>query len=446
MAFLADRQTLKDIDLADPQNSLIVHKIKQRCKTAGARKKLFSMLEKPFDDACSIQSRLQCIRFFNALKVEHPMEADHMDFVDYYMEFKKPCLRTNALDSLYDYWKYRLFPKQDYYRIYRGTQEVIGLLKELSSFLGALKADDLPEEILNGITKAEAILKHPLISTHPNYKKASCFRVSKLDILMRRKLHEELMEIIDFYYTTEVYNALASLHREQSWCLPEVIQSEDSRMEITGLFHPQLLNPVTNDFSFPDKSNLLFITGPNMAGKSSYLKATALATYFFHLGFPVPAASMQSTVFNGLFTTINIPDDISNGMSHFKAELNRLKKIGRSLSESGKLVVILDELFRGTNSGEAQEATETLCRLMSTKKQSFFIVSSHFTVAAEAFRNEPSISLMRFDAFFKHDELHYSYHISPGISTIQLGIYLLKEEGLFKDFEEIAHDTQARSY
>ncbi len=75
------------------------------------------------------------------------------------------------------------------------------------------------------------------------------------------------------------------------------------------------------------------------------------------MGFPVPASGMEFSVQSGMFTTINLPDNINMGYSHFYAEVMRVKKVAESGGILKNLIVIFDELFRGTNVKDAYEAT-----------------------------------------------------------------------------------------
>ncbi|MBK6527650.1 MAG: hypothetical protein IPG07_20145 [Crocinitomicaceae bacterium] len=72
---------------------------------------------------------------------------------------------------------------------------------------------------------------------------------------------------------------------------------------------------------------MIFLTGANMAGKSTLLKSLGLSIYLAHIGFPVPAKKFQTTLYNGIITTINLPDNINKGYSHFYHEVIRKRKL-----------------------------------------------------------------------------------------------------------------------
>ena len=85
-----------------------------------------------------------------------------------------------------------------------------------------------------------------------------------------------------------------------------------------------------------------------MAGKSTYMKAFGVAVYLAHCGFPVPASRMELSPFRGLFTTINLSDNLSLGYSHYYNEVARVKYVVEQVRDLEDVVVVFDELFRGT--------------------------------------------------------------------------------------------------
>src|SRR4029077_21052459 len=106
----------------------------------------------------------------------------------------------------------------------------------------------------------------------------------------------------------------------------------------------------------PD-SNVLFLTGANMAGKATVMKSLGIVLFLARMGFPVAASSMEFSVLDGIYTTINLPDNLGMGASHFYAEVLRVKKVAQELSTGKKLCVLFNELFRATNVKDAIEAT-----------------------------------------------------------------------------------------
>ena len=92
------------------------------------------------------------------------------------------------------------------------------------------------------------------------------------------------------------------------------------------------------------QGNISLFTGSNMAGKSTTLKALTLAVWLAHCGLPVFAESMTCPVYEGIYTSINLPDSLRDGRSHFMAEVLRIKEILIKVGSGKKCLVVLDEM------------------------------------------------------------------------------------------------------
>lgn len=90
-------------------------------------------------------------------------------------------------------------------------------------------------------------------------------------------------------------------------------------------------NAVPYDVEITETDGLRFLTGPNMAGKSTFLKSVGLSIFISHLGFPVPAEKMSTSIYDGIMTAINISDSMSQGYSHFYSEVRRVKEVALKL-------------------------------------------------------------------------------------------------------------------
>lgn len=230
----------------------------------------------------------------------------------------------------------------------------------------------------------------------------------------------------------DVFLTVANVARQHDFSFPEMLPETENCLEIKGLFHPFVNNAVRNDTSFDKGQNLIFITGPNMAGKSTFLKAFGVAVYLAHVGFPVPAENMRLNVMSGLCTTINISDNLSSGYSHFYAEVMRIKYVAERLRENNRLFVIFDELFRGTNVKDAFDGTLAVASAFSEIRSSFFIISSHITEVAEELIDNKNIGFRYFETLEENGHPVYTYKLRSGVSSERLGMYIIKREKIIE--------------
>ena len=165
-----------------------------------------------------------------------------------------------------------------------------------------------------------------------------------------------------------------------------------------------------------------------MSGKSTFLKAFGVAVYLAHLGFPVAAASMRTGVFNGLFSTINIADNLNKGYSHFYNEVLRVKGVAEEINRTGNLVVIFDELFRGTNVKDAFDASLAIISAFAKARGSVFLVSTHIMEVADHLRKFENIHFGYFHTTIDGKTPIYSYRLRDGVTEERLGMLIIENE------------------
>jgi DNA mismatch repair ATPase MutS len=165
-----------------------------------------------------------------------------------------------------------------------------------------------------------------------------------------------------------------------------------------------------------------------MAGKSTFLKTLGISVYLSHLGFPVPAKSFKTSVFNGLFTTINLADNLSNGYSHYYNEVLRVKYVAEQINNGGNYFIVFDELFRGTNIKDAYEASLAVIEAFSNLNRSVFALSTHIIEVAEKLKENSFIFFKYFEANLIEGNPQYNYQIKDGVTNERIGMYILNKE------------------
>lgn len=177
-----------------------------------------------------------------------------------------------------------------------------------------------------------------------------------------------------------------------------------------------------------------------MAGKSTFLKSIGLAIYLAHLGFPVPATKMTTSIYHGIVTTINLSDDMNRGYSHFYSEVNRIKETATKLKEKKRLFVIFDELFRGTNVKDAFDASLLIIKSFAKISDSTFFISTHITEVAEKVDQLSNIQFKYFDSKLVDNIPTYEYKLESGISYERLGMYILKNAKIIEILDSMTEN------
>ena len=156
-----------------------------------------------------------------------------------------------------------------------------------------LKPTDFPESFAVQLTAAQRFLERFNLSLYAESIRENTFSVAQT-VRLTRTLEavsaEELQIFWAFLFLFEAYWSVTKAATKYAFCTPAF---HNSALQINGLYHPALTNAVRNTFHQPKDENVFLLTGPNMAGKSTLLKALSLCVYLAHLGFDVPACSCR---------------------------------------------------------------------------------------------------------------------------------------------------------
>ena len=151
-----------------------------------------------------------------------------------------------------------------------------------------------------------------LCAVFPEGERWSFSKLVATDAALHGPLADRALGLLDFLGKTDACISVAEASLKLGFHRAEVLEDGLDTLEIKGLRHPLLQAGVPNDIQLgAEKGNVLFLTGANMAGKSTLMKALGIAVYLAHVGFPVPAESMRLSLRDGICTAINLPDDIS---------------------------------------------------------------------------------------------------------------------------------------
>ncbi len=445
MDFEIDAETYRDLGVFNAGTGKSLVSIIDKTKTKGGEVLLLRMMQEPTNDVEALTARTELIKFFYTLSFDFKISYHEFDVISHYISLNKKCLGNNVIDAVYDHYNYKINPSQDYYNISSGIKELIKLISTLRELIREMADIKIPPLLRDKFMVVETILEDNVVVKNLTRKKPiTAYDINYLDNLFRKDQKSAVKKIIDLVCEIDVYLALASLIKTEAWCFPNYMPGKTSEVVFEGLYHPAITQPVENDFEIARHTNVIFLTGPNMAGKSSFLKAVGISIYLAHLGFPIPARRFKTTVFNGLITTINLPDNIQEGLSHFYSEAKRIPKTAEKLLDKGELIVIFDELFRGTNLKDAFEATLSLITILAEVNLSKFIISGHFAEIVEDLKKVGGISFYCFNCRFENEQPVFSYKLKDGISEDRLGMYILNNETIFSKLEELVAKQNAR--
>lgn len=215
--------------------------------------------------------------------------------------------------------------------------------------------------------------------------------------------------------------SLASYRHSVPWyCIPEF--SSEKKIEMEALYHPLLEHPVENSLSL---ERGCIITGSNASGKSTFIKAAALSAILGQTIHTCTARQMRMPKLQ-VITSMAVKDDLAAGESYFIREIRYLKRILDSLTEEKITFCAIDEILRGTNTGERIRASSAILKYLS-RKNCIALVASHDKELTEILAGE--YENYHFSEEIGEEDIYFSYKIQKGPSTSQNGIKLLEFAG-----------------
>ncbi len=225
--------------------------------------------------------------------------------------------------------------------------------------------------------------------------------------------------------------ALARLSTWEGYIFPQVNNS--TVLEIKDGRHPVVERTVTDNFIANDTrldtgdNHLIILTGPNMAGKSTYIRQNAVLVILAQMGAPIPAAAASIGVVDKIFTRIGAHDDIARGQSTFMVEMTEAADILNNLTPCS--LVILDEIGRGTSTSDGLSLAWALAEHMHNQNvRTLFATHFHeLTALADQFKG-----IKNYNVAVREwkDKIIFMHKIVPGGSDDSYGIYVAKLAGI----------------
>ncbi len=259
----------------------------------------------------------------------------------------------------------------------------------------------------------------------------------ELFLKVRLKVVEKIREIqqnAEVLATLDVFSSLAYLARENNYCKPEI--SEDGNIKILKGRHPVVekisRDFVPNDCEFNSEKNFLLITGPNMGGKSTYLRQIALIVLMTQIGSYVPAEKANISLVDRIFTRVGAWDNLAKGQSTFMVEMNEAAYILNNATENS--LVILDELGRGTSTYDGVSIAWAVSEFLHDQIKAKTIFATHYhelIELAQGLARGVNLSVAVYEN--EKDGVVFLYKIVEGGVDKSYGIEVAKLAGLPTD-------------
>ena len=243
----------------------------------------------------------------------------------------------------------------------------------------------------------------------------------------------------------DVMASLATIADEYSLVRPELL--EERRIEILEGRHPVVqrvakVEYVANDCMMSEKDNTMLITGPNMSGKSTYMRQLAIIIIMAQMGSFVPCKSCKIPVFDKIFTRIGASDDLVSGESTFMVEMLEAKNaICNATCDS---LILFDELGRGTATYDGMSLAQAILEYVNNHIKCKTLFSTHYHELTDLAYKNDGIKNVHVEALEKDGKITFLHKVKDGAVDKSYGIHVAKLAGLPLDVLKRAQEVLNR--
>jgi DNA mismatch repair ATPase MutS len=428
-----DATTLSDLEVLgsrDGSGGLV--QLIDRTVTSHGHAALVRRLQRPPHDAPSVRRAQEAVLFFARHANLFDIDEDALQAVGRYLRSNiAVAARSRGAARLEYAWmwlRYRDLARELEIGV-GATCRLFVRVQRLCSRLGELEAPEEVADVVARLARTTMAVLGATITSGPLLEKDRAVRVG-----LRRAI-EDAFELLG---TLDALSSMGAATRAFGWVMPELIDSHSFLLEADGVYHPFVRGAVRNPVRLTGGEPMVFLTGPNMAGKTTYLRTVALAVLLAQVGMGVPARRMRLTPVEALFTSLNPADNLKAGVSYFLAEVLRVKVAATLLAEGRRALILFDEVFKGTNVRDALDASAEVILGFARARRSGFIFSSHLAELVQVLESNDRIRFCCFDGDVADGALRYTYELREGVSERRLGLLLLRQARVPELLERIS--------
>jgi DNA mismatch repair protein MutS len=242
----------------------------------------------------------------------------------------------------------------------------------------------------------------------------------------------------------DVLATLAERASTLDWSAPELtdepgVAIERGRHPVVEKVRDEPFEP--NDLALDDNRRMLVVTGPNMGGKSTYMRQNALIVLLAHIGSYVPASRAVIGPIDRIFTRIGAGDDLSRGQSTFMVEMSETANILHNATEHS--LVLMDEVGRGTSTYDGLALARAAAVHLAASSRSYTLFATHYFELTELANEYPSIANVHLDAVEYGEQLVFMHAVKEGPANRSFGLQVAALAGLPKSVIADARRTLA---
>lgn len=434
-----DKTTIQDIGLLDNNESKGLASHLDFCKTNGGKIQWNQFVTHPLGNIESIKSRQNAIQillaqkhFLDQMKISN---GTCLVIDQFYGTGFKPIPRQISI--LGAHW-YQIWNKTDYALIAYSVTHLVAFVQSLHQWLKKFEAYSNTPVLKELIEPIQQYIENlDFLDQDIHALKKDPQSVLQLGHFFYYQFKTQIKALQKQFYILDAYYSMASAMQHFGFNFPEWVEQTSPMIEFEGAVHPLVDDAVGNSLSLIVSKRFLFLTGANMAGKSTFIKTVGILVYLAHIGMGVPAKKSRLTLLDGLITNLTTADNVLKGESYFFNEVQRIKHTISQVMDGKKYLILIDELFKGTNIIDAMKCSSKVIEGLQALKQSLCILSTHLYEISEPLKIYPHIQFYYFETAVVNKALIFNYVLKEGVSQDRIGYLILEKEGVVDLIERI---------
>lgn len=435
-----DKTTLDDLSIFNSEEEFsVLHKL-DLTLTSNGRNQLYRSISVPMKDINTIQGIQTTLQLIGTQLGQWPSRISNgtIKVVEGFYETGFDPIPENP--SSFTAYSYKFLHGADYSFVRYSLTHCFDFLKGLKELGELLGKGNIPVPLKKLLVEIEKINSNEHlaeIAAKNNATDLSLAESLRLARFLRLEFKQQMFRLLQAHAQLDAWYSMAMAIRKYNLVFPQFIESPQPFIQISALHHLLLEKPVKYDVNLNRQTNFMFLTGANMAGKSTFIKAVGVAVFLAHAGMGVPASNMELSIFDGMLSNINVMDNIIKGESYFFNEVQRIKSTIQKVNDSRKWLILIDELFKGTNVQDAMKCSLAVIEGLLKIRNSIFILSTHLYEIGESLKVYPNIHFNYFETTISNEQISFNYQLREGISNDRLGFLILKKEGVVKMLEDL---------
>lgn len=426
-----DKTTLADLSIFHHDDELSLVSKFDLTRTTGGRDKLHKLFTHSLSAIKEISDTQDILKLIIEKEDQWPINISNGSVMMIYKFYETAIDTIPVRPSLPSAYTYKYLHGPDYGLVKYSVGHAFEFIKGMRQLIDVFCREGYPEPLVRNLQRASKIMDRQQLADVEHLSSASQMSiVQMLSFASHIRYHfkQLFFELIDIYGTLDAWYGMAMAVKKYHLVFPEFIDAHEPVLQVSGLYHPMVSEAVPYNVILDREKNFIFLTGANMAGKSTFIKAVGIAVFLAHTGMGVPASSMKITLFDGLLSNINVQDNVIKGESFFYNEVMRVKNTVLKVMDKRKWLILIDELFKGTNIQDAMKCSTAVVKGLIKVRTSLFILSTHLYEISEDLKEHPNIDFKYFETQIASEKLNFSYQLREGVSNDRLGYFILQSE------------------